>query len=119
MGFQDRTLHLILEILVLIIVPYMFYLSFSIRQKLVHKIILFCIALGNLLIDIYAVLNWFIAPWLPRQAFHQFTEALALPAGAYMIWLGIRHKEWFEKWFLIIFGALGILIDGYLLFFTW
>ena len=119
MGFQDRTLHLCLEILVLIIVPYLFWLSFNIRQKLGHKIVLFCIALGNLLIDVYAVLNWFINPIWPRQAFHQFTESLAIPAGIYMIWLGTKQDKWFHRWFLIIFGALGILIDGYLLFFTW
>ena len=119
MGFEDKTLHLILEIIVLIVVPYIFYLSFNIKQKLIHKIILFCIALGNLLIDVYAILNWFIKPWLPRQAFHQTTEALAIPAGIYMIWLGTKQKRWFYRWFLIIFGTLGILIDGYLLFFTW
>jgi hypothetical protein len=119
MGFQDRTLHLILEIIVLIIVPYIFYLSFKIRQKLIHKIILFIIALGILLIDIYAILSWFVELWLPKQAFHQITEALALPAGVYMIWLGTKQKKWFDKWFLIIFGSASILLDGYLLFYTW
>ncbi|MGV8171835.1 MAG: hypothetical protein ACP5OA_04035 [Candidatus Woesearchaeota archaeon] len=119
MGFQDRTLHLILETLVLIIVPYIFLLSFTIKQKFIHKIILFCIALGNLIIDVYAILNWFIKPLLPRQAFHQFTEALAIPAGLYTIWLGFKQDKWYNKTFLIIFGTLGIIIDGYLLFFTW
>jgi hypothetical protein len=119
MGFQDQTLHLILEIGVLLLIPYMFWLSFKIKQKLTHKIILFCIALGNVIIDVYAVIDWFIPPMLPRQAFHQFTEALALPAGIYLIWLGTKQKRWADKAFLIIFGALNILVDGYLLFFTW
>jgi hypothetical protein len=119
MGFKDMTLHLVLEILVLLIVPYIFWLSFHIKQSIIHKRILFFIALGNLIIDVYAVLNWFIKPWLPKQAFHQFTEGLALPAGIYMVWLGLKQEKWLAKWFLIIFGILGFFIDGYLLFFTW
>ena len=118
MGFQDKTLHLILEIIVLLVVPYMFFLAFTIKQRLIHKIILFGIALGNLLIDVYAILGWF-ALVLQRQIFHQITEALALFAGVYLIWLGTKQKRWYNKTFLIIFGTLGILIDGYLLFFTW
>ena len=119
MGFKDQTLHLFLEILVLVVVPYMFWLSFKIRQKLTHKIILFGIALGNVIIDVYAILNWFITTWLPRQGFHQFTEALALPAGAYLIWLGTKQEKWYNRAFLMAFGILNILVDGYLLFFTW
>jgi len=119
MGFQDRTLHLILEILILLIIPNMFWLSFKIKQKLTHKIILFIIALGNVVIDVYAVIDWFIPLILPSQAFHQFTEALAIPAGIYLIWLGIKQERWSDKTFLIIFGTLNILVDGYLLFFTW
>jgi hypothetical protein len=54
-----------------------------------------------------------------QRTFHIITEALALPVGVFLIWLGRNEKlaQW-KRLALIIIGAGNILIDGYMLL-TW
>lgn len=57
---------------------------------------------------------------LEQRTLHIVTEALAIPFGIFLIWLGIRLKE--RKWIkvsLIVFGIGNLLIDGYMLFTWW
>jgi hypothetical protein len=51
-----------------------------------------------------------------QRTFHIITEALALPVGAFLIYLGltIQAKQW-KKTGLIIIGAGNMIIDGWLL----
>lgn len=51
-----------------------------------------------------------------ERMLHIITEALAIPVGIFLIWLGItlNTKQW-KKTALIIIGAGNLLIDGYML----
>lgn len=55
-----------------------------------------------------------------QRLLHIITEALAIPLGIFLIWLGatIKHKKW-VKVGLIVAGIGNLLIDGYMLTTWW
>ena len=119
MGAQNIVFHLIIESLAILASVYLFWLSFHIKQSTIHKTLLKFYAVANVLIDTYAIITWFTNGFLPKQLFHQITEALAIPAGIYIIWLALKQEKWYDKTLMLIMGIGNILVDGYLLFFTW
>jgi hypothetical protein len=55
-----------------------------------------------------------------QRTFHILTEALALPAGIYLITMGIATDlPTIHRVAFIALGCAHLLIDGYLLLFTW
>lgn len=118
MAAEQETFHIVVEILAIIINVY--FLSISTAFKGWKKNIIRIIAIGVILIDVYALLSWgHIASFLPQKAFHVITEALAIPAGAMLIYLSrenINNKK--ASWLLLGMGIANFVVDGYL-FFTW
>lgn len=119
MGADDIVFHIIIEVLAILVSIYLLWLAPRLKQKNVHKWLLGTIGVGNIIIDVYAIVTWFIHGFMSKMLFHQVTEALASPAGIYLIWLGIKQEHWWNKATLVALGVGNVLVDGYLLFFTW